>query len=68
MSAPHRQEPKEEREQPREGQPREQARAGPFTATGDYVWFALSDGSDAHEYPVIDIRRKVLTPLERRNC
>ena len=34
---------------------------GPFSATGDYLWYALSNGLDEYkdQHPVLDLRRKV---------
>mmetsp|Transcript_52916 Transcript_52916/g.67853 ORF Transcript_52916/g.67853 Transcript_52916/m.67853 type:complete len:293 (-) Transcript_52916:38-916(-) len=36
-----------------------------FIASGDYLWYALSDGFDAHKetYPNLDLRRKEYTPV-----
>ena len=47
--------------------PVDRKRTGLFAATGDFLWFALSDGLDAHKekYPVIDLRRKVVPPFLR---
>ena len=35
--------------------------AGLFAATGQYLWYALSDGRDPHRdlHPILDLRRKV---------
>ena len=45
-------------------EPAERRRSGLFAATGDYLWFALSDGMDEHQhlYPKLDMRRKVGPP------
>ena len=38
-------------------------RKGNFSASGEYLWFALSDGVDEHrhEHPCLDLRKKVYT-------
>jgi|AntAceMinimDraft_12_1070368.scaffolds.fasta_scaffold509656_1 hypothetical protein len=35
---------------------------GPFAATGDYLWYAFSDGADQykHIYDNLDMRHKVI--------
>ena len=43
------------------GAPKARPRTGLFSASGDYLWFALSNGLDGFKYPVLDLRRKVLT-------
>ena len=44
---------------------RDRARSGPFAATGDYVWLALSDGRDKYKatHEIIDLRHKVFGPV-----
>lgn len=45
-------------------QPPDRRRAGKFSASGGYFWFALSDGVDEHhsEHDCIDLRKKTYTP------
>jgi len=50
--------------------PKERKRTGLFAATGDFIWYALSNGKDAHsdKYPVLDLRRKVYRNVVGSSC